>query len=261
MGCGGSKDSPAPPQVVVEQHSPAPVVEVELKSPSAPVPPPPPPPPPQQPKTTNGSAGANSQADGLLDSAKVSVTPPPLSLPSSLPPTLATASPPVSEARSPPPPPPPPPPKREVASPVVPTPQTPHPDPTPVTDSSVNVSSKPAGADRSPDTIPEAGSPVAKSAASQSPIHTQPEAKLEDDEPLHVTPLVGFVLKTKRTDQSKVFVNVMYHGVVLSMLSAPARTSSDKKGGQCEAYDIIVPRQIYYDAVKDEMFRDQVNIF
>jgi hypothetical protein len=112
---------------------------------------------------------------------------------------------------------------------------------------------------RSADSIPGAGSPIAPSiTASVNGNNEQPE----DEEVLQVTPHVGFALNTKRTtDQSKVFVNILYHGVVSSTLSAPAKTSIDKKGEKCVAYDIILPRQHFYDAVKDETLRDQVSCF
>ena len=79
------------------------------------------------------------------------------------------------------------------------------------------------------------------------------------DESLQVAPLAGFVLKTRRSSTNqKVFVNILHHGIVGSLLSTPVKTHTDKKGEVCSVYDIIMPEAHYQDCVTDEIIRDQV---
>jgi hypothetical protein len=82
-------------------------------------------------------------------------------------------------------------------------------------------------------------------------------------EPTHsITPKVGFVLKTKRDrDQSKVFVNVYYHDekdLAKAVLSAPAKRSIDKKGVECEAYDVSIPMNYFMKCSTSEDARKEV---
>lgn len=84
-------------------------------------------------------------------------------------------------------------------------------------------------------------------------------------EPTHsIVPHIGFVLKTKRDrDQSKVFVNIFYHEekeLHNFVLSAPAKRSVDKKGVECEAYDVSIPKSYFMKCSTSEEARKEVCI-
>lgn len=77
-----------------------------------------------------------------------------------------------------------------------------------------------------------------------------------------ITPHVGFVIKTKRVaDSSKVFINLFYHDhkdLLGFVLSAPAKWSRDKKGADCEAYDVTVPKQFFLQSAGSDAARKEV---
>ena len=77
-----------------------------------------------------------------------------------------------------------------------------------------------------------------------------------------ITPHVGFVIKTKRVmDNSKVFINLFYHDhkdLLGFVLSAPAKWSRDKKGADCEAYDVTVPKQFFLQSAGSDAARKEV---
>jgi hypothetical protein len=105
------------------------------------------------------------------------------------------------------------------------------------------------------------------STSSTSSKLTQEEVEVEEPEPVPepthaITPHVGFVLKTKREgDQSKVFINIFYHEekeLHRFVLSAPAKTSVDKKGVECEAYDVSIPYHYFVKCSADEIARREI---
>jgi len=66
-----------------------------------------------------------------------------------------------------------------------------------------------------------------------------------------VTPHVWFVLKTRRDDKTKIFINLFYHEFVKDMYPIELSKSWDKKGEICLVYGVVVPRATYLTAEKD----------
>ena len=55
-----------------------------------------------------------------------------------------------------------------------------------------------------------------------------------------ITPAIGFVLKTKKSDDAKVFVNVFHFSSVLYIISTDPKIAADKGGGHCLTYDVAI---------------------
>ena len=55
-----------------------------------------------------------------------------------------------------------------------------------------------------------------------------------------INPHVGFVIKTKCKDNTKVFINLFYHELVKGMCLISGSKSVDKKGKSCFIYGVIV---------------------
>lgn len=80
----------------------------------------------------------------------------------------------------------------------------------------------------------------------------------------YVDPIPGFVLKTRRGDGSKVFVNICHHASVPQtsafkgsnrwpfMLASVAREWADGNNGSAVVYDIVVHSAVMDDCLDDE---------
>jgi hypothetical protein len=87
----------------------------------------------------------------------------------------------------------------------------------------------------------------------------QTEEHSDADNYASLQPNIGFVVKTKRqTDKSKIFINIFYHERLASMISTAAKTSLDKSGNECLAYDVIIPYNSFVDCAEDEIVRNKL---
>ena len=66
-----------------------------------------------------------------------------------------------------------------------------------------------------------------------------------------VTPHVWFVIKTRRDDKTKIFINLFYHEFIKSIYPIELSKSWDKKGDLCLVYGVVLPRATYMTAEKD----------
>jgi hypothetical protein len=109
-----------------------------------------------------------------------------------------------------------------------------------------------------PPPIPEPTLSVETEAKGDDAAVTQPEPN-EADSYASLQPNIGFVVKSKRqTDKSKVFINIFYHERLASMISTAAKTSKDKNGNDCLAYDVIIPYNSFVDCAEDEIVRNKL---
>lgn len=73
-----------------------------------------------------------------------------------------------------------------------------------------------------------------------------------------VSPHVWFVVKTRREDKTKIFINLFYHENVKEMYPIELSKSWDKKGEVCLVYGAVVSRATYMDAERDTKFCNSV---
>lgn len=76
-----------------------------------------------------------------------------------------------------------------------------------------------------------------------------------------ITPNVGFVIKTRRHDKTKIFINLYYHPFLKEMFPLPLTESWDKKGELCYVYGVIVPHATYTASGRDVKTRNTVRFF
>lgn len=75
-----------------------------------------------------------------------------------------------------------------------------------------------------------------------------------------ITPNVGFVLKTWRHDNTKIFINMFYHPFLKSMYPIAMEETMDKKGRRCFVYGVQVPSLMYTESGRDINVRNKVSI-
>ena len=73
-----------------------------------------------------------------------------------------------------------------------------------------------------------------------------------------INPDIGFVIKTRREDQSKVFINIFFNNMLKRIVTIPLLTCNDKAGQSCEVYGVVVPLQIFTKSAKNGTYRDKV---
>lgn len=81
-----------------------------------------------------------------------------------------------------------------------------------------------------------------------APVSSQPAENVGSD---FLLPECGFVVKTKRADNMKAFVNVFHHSSVLYLLTFPARIAADKAGEDCVTYDVVINTAVFTICVAD----------
>lgn len=75
-----------------------------------------------------------------------------------------------------------------------------------------------------------------------------------------LVPLIGFVIKCRTNNESKVFINIFHHPSVVTITNCSGPKSvTDKSGNICMAYDVIVPHAEFIACTHDELLRQQVN--
>ena len=81
-----------------------------------------------------------------------------------------------------------------------------------------------------------------------------------DDEHISITPLPGFVIKTRRNPEQtvKVFINILTSENVSETSSFTSKSSADKSGKESIAYDVVVPAAKYKEINIDEEKKNQV---
>ena len=73
-----------------------------------------------------------------------------------------------------------------------------------------------------------------------------------------INPEIGFVIKSRRDDQSKVFINIFFHSMLKRLMTLPLMECKDKTGQTCEVYGVIVPLQVFTKSAKNGTYRDKV---
>ena len=75
--------------------------------------------------------------------------------------------------------------------------------------------------------------------ASSGTTATSTAALVVDDK--HFQAEIGFVIKSRKSDDAKVFINVFHHSSVLYIVSGDkGKFSSDRVGEQCLTYDVVI---------------------
>ena len=75
-----------------------------------------------------------------------------------------------------------------------------------------------------------------------------------------ITPNVGFVIKSKRSDGSKVFINIYYHIYIREKYPLPLENAFDKSGANCEVYGVVFPQVAFINSGKNAITRDKVPV-
>ena len=74
-----------------------------------------------------------------------------------------------------------------------------------------------------------------------------------------VTPRIGYVVKSRRKDNTKVFINITYHEYIKGTFILPLTESVDKNLQKCLVYSILVANTLYLECLKDKNARDKVS--
>lgn len=66
-----------------------------------------------------------------------------------------------------------------------------------------------------------------------------------------IIPLIGFVIKLKKIDDSKVFINVFHHDAMSmdTIHVCPPKKSTDKKGEEADLYDTVIATSLFSTSV------------
>jgi hypothetical protein len=67
-----------------------------------------------------------------------------------------------------------------------------------------------------------------------------------------ILPEVGFVLKARRSNNSKVFINVFYSVKVHRIVPIPKSVSRDKQGESADVYGVVLPHGKFIKSVDGE---------
>lgn len=73
-----------------------------------------------------------------------------------------------------------------------------------------------------------------------------------------ITPNVGFVFKTWRSNKTKVFINIFYHPFIKDLYPIVLPETYDKKGKKCFVYGVQVPNSMYTNSGRDIKVRNKV---
>jgi hypothetical protein len=80
---------------------------------------------------------------------------------------------------------------------------------------------------------------------------------------ISVTPIAGFVMKSKRSNGEKVFVNVCCHESIASdkdIHVSEAKEAKDKNGGSSPVYDVVIATSLMQEIQKDAELRIQQEV-
>jgi len=75
------------------------------------------------------------------------------------------------------------------------------------------------------------------------------------------TPFEGYVIKTKKLDDSKVFVNVFHHESVEYILYGKPKLATNKGDEKCLTYDVVINTGVCEKCANDESIKPYVSIF
>lgn len=76
-----------------------------------------------------------------------------------------------------------------------------------------------------------------------------------------IVPSLGFVLKTRRLDDTKVFINICHHPNLCQLYTIPLIESKDKHGTSCLIYSCVLPTREYQKIEADSDARNKVMPF
>jgi hypothetical protein len=73
-----------------------------------------------------------------------------------------------------------------------------------------------------------------------------------------ITPYIGFVVKTRKPNNSKAFINIFFHPYLKKMYPIPGLESYDKSGDKCVVFGVVVPSSDYNKSGVDSTIRNKV---
>lgn len=102
--------------------------------------------------------------------------------------------------------------------------------------------------------------PAPVAAPEEAVVVAAPAPVKESPPPTHFTAEIGFVVKSRMDDESKVFVNVFHHSSVLYIATTLAeKFTTDKSGGSTLTYDVVINTAVFTICSADDDSKEYVS--